>query len=555
MQEFKVTVTLPNNITKNVTVQEGQTFYDLAKEVQAYYDDPIMLAVSNGKLRELSKKFREDAQVSFLTMLDKEGRRTYRRGVTFLMQKAIDNIWGIENNKVHVYYSIGQGFYCEFTNEEPTQANLDKLREEMKKLADAALPINKTSVKSTRAEEMFKKFKMKDKERLLHYRRSSRVNVYNLDGIMDYYYGYMVPNTELLKCFDIVKYQDGFVLLFPNRQSDKVAKFEPSDKLFHVMKESREWSKMLGFGAVGALNDAISQGRGEDIILVQEALMEARIGRLADKIASDRKKKFVMIAGPSSSGKTTFSHRLSIQLLAKGLEPHPIGLDNYYLDRDKTPKDENGQYDFECLEAIDIEKFNKDMCDLLAGKEIELPVYNFKTGKREYRGNMLKLGEDDVLVIEGIHGLNDKLSYTLPTESKFKVYISALTQLSIDEHNPLPTTDARLIRRIVRDARTRNTSARETIAMWKSVRRGEEKYIFPFQENADVIFNTALVYEFAVLKVYAEPLLFGIPRDCPEYPEAKRLLKVLDNFIPLPVDNVDKNSLLREFVGGSCFNV
>ena len=306
---------------------------------------------------------------------------------------------------------------------------------------------------------------------------------------------------------------------------------------------------------IGALNDAIASGRGEQIILLQEALMEERIGSLAAQIAAKKGIKFVMIAGPSSSGKTTFSNRLSIQLLAKGRKPHPISLDDYYDDRERCPRDADGNLDFECLEALDVRQFNEDMTRLLAGEKVDMPSFNFKTGKREYRGRTLQLKENDILVIEGIHGLNDKLSYTLPAESKFKIYISALTQLNIDEHNPLSTTDCRLLRRIVRDARTRGTTAQETIAMWKSVRRGEEKNIFPFQDSADVMFNSALLYEVAVLKVYAEPLLFQIPRDSAEYLEAKRLLKFLDYFLPLPTEGIAQSSLVREFVGGSCFNV
>jgi uridine kinase len=312
---------------------------------------------------------------------------------------------------------------------------------------------------------------------------------------------------------------------------------------------------MLGVGTIGALNDAIAEGKGQDLILLQEALMEERIGNLAAQIAERKNTKFVMIAGPSSSGKTSFANRLSIQLTAKGLKPHPLSLDDYYVDRELCPKNPDGSYDFECLEALDVKQFNEDMVSLLSGKPVELPSFNFKTGKREYRGHKMQLGAEDILVIEGIHGLNDKLSYMLPAESKFKIYISALTQLNIDEHNPHPTTDSRLIRRIVRDARTRGTDAQSTIAMWPSVRRGEEKYIFPFQESADVMFNSALVYELAVLKVYAEPLLFRIPRDSAEYLEAKRLLKFLDYFLPLPAEGISKNSLIREFVGGSCFNV
>ena len=389
----------------------------------------------------------------------------------------------------------------------------------------------------------------------MKFRRSSRVNLHCLDGLMDYYYGAMLESTGYLKWFDLELYEDGFVLMFPSAKSMTVEPLDTSNKLFQTLQNSKGWSKMLGVGSVGALNEAITQGRGNEIILLQEALMEERIGAIANQIAQDPGKKFIMIAGPSSSGKTTFSNRLSIQLSAKGLCPHPIGLDDYYIDRERCPRDENGNFDFECLEAIDVELFNHDMVALLNGEEIPMPTFNFKTGKREYRGKTLKLGENDILVIEGIHGLNDKLSHSLPAESKFRIYISALTQLSIDEHSPLPTTDGRLLRRIVRDARTRNTTAQETLAMWHSVRRGEEKYIFPFQESADVMFNSALVYELAVLKTFAEPLLFQITKEAEEYEEAKRLLKFLDYFLPLPTEGIAQNSLMREFIGGSCFHV
>ena len=306
---------------------------------------------------------------------------------------------------------------------------------------------------------------------------------------------------------------------------------------------------------VGALNEQIVSKGASQLLLVAEALQESKISQIARTIAENKDKKFIMIAGPSSSGKTTFSHRLSIQLAAHGLRPHPIAVDNYFVNREDTPLDSEGNYNFECLEAIDVKQFNEDMTRLLQGEEVELPYFNFKTGQREYRGNFMKLGKEDVLVIEGIHCLNDKLSSSLPTESKFKIYISALTQLSIDEHNRIPTTDGRLIRRIVRDARTRGTSAKQTIAMWNSVRRGEEENIFPYQESADVMFNSALIYELAVLKLYAEPLLFSIGKDEPEYNEAKRLLKFLDYFLGVPSESIPSNSILREFVGGGCFDV
>ena len=346
------------------------------------------------------------------------------------------------------------------------------------------------------------------------------------------------------------------MLILPRQKNpDVLEPFESQDKIFHVQKESEEWGDKLDVATVGDLNDRITREGVQSLMLIQEALHEAKISSIAEEIRRRGNVKFVMIAGPSSSGKTSFSHRLSIQLSAHGLKPHPIAVDNYFVDREHTPLDEFGEKNYECLEAIDTRQFNEDMLNLLSGKTVDLPTFNFKTGCREYRGDQLQLGKDDILVIEGIHGLNDKLSYALPKESKFKIYISALTQLNIDEHNRIPTTDGRLIRRIVRDARTRGTSAKDTIARWPSVRRGEEQNIFPFQEEADVMFNSALVYELACLKVYAEPLLFGIDKSEPEYQEAKRLLKFLDYFVPVPSEGVPFNSLLREFIGGSCFNV
>ncbi|MBQ2705250.1 MAG: nucleoside kinase [Agathobacter sp.] len=554
MQEYNITIKISKG--KNITrrVAEGTRFVSLAEEYQAEYNEKIVLVLLNNKLRELSKVIDNDGEVYFVTMTDRDGKRAYRRSITLLLQKAVYNLWG-KRAHVRVMHSLGESYYCELEGHEMDKASLLMLKQEMLRLVDLNIPIKKQNVKTDKAREMFHDFKLYDKERLMAYRRSSRVNVYNLDGMMDYYYGYMVPSTGYLQWFDLDLYESGFVVMFPNKNGSVVEPLNTSNKLYHTLDESKEWSRMLGVGSVGALNEAISQGRGKDIILLQEALMEERIGTIAAQIAKDTSKKFIMIAGPSSSGKTTFSNRLSIQLSAKGLCPHPIGLDDYYVDREKCPRDENGEYDFECLESIDVERFNDDMVRLLNGKEIEMPSFNFKTGKREYRGKKLKLGENDILVIEGIHGLNDKLSHSLPAESKFRIYISALTQLNIDEHNPLPTTDGRLLRRIVRDARTRNTTAQETLGMWHSVRRGEEKYIFPFQEGADVMFNSALVYEIAVLKTYAEPLLFQIPRDSAEYPEAKRLLKFLDYFLPLPTEDIAQNSLVREFIGGSCFHV
>ena len=564
MQEFEITLELTNENTEKIVVKKGETFYSLAKKYQKYYEEDIILAKWNGKLVELNKQIKASGVVSFVTVGERDGRRTYRRSVTLVMQRAVEKVYGKEVC-VQILYSLGEGDYCELSRYssdnskqvklETNELKLEEIKTCMLDLVQQDLPIHKHSEKTQKAEEMFREKGMHDKERLLYYRRSSRVNLYNLDGTDDYFYGYMAPSTGMLGYFDLVAYESGFVLLFPKKDTKKVEELVTSSKLFHTFRESREWSQMLGIGTVGDLNDAIANGRGQELILLQEALMEERIGNLAAQIAKDHNKKFIMIAGPSSSGKTSFANRLSIQLLSKGLKPHAVSLDDYYADREFCPRNPDGSFDFECLEALDVEQFNIDMTKLLAGEKVNMPFFNFKTGKREYRNKILQLGEEDILVIEGIHGLNDKLSYTLPAESKFKIYISALTQLSIDEHNPLSTTDGRLLRRIVRDARTRGTSAQETFRMWPSVRRGEELYIFPFQESADVMFNSALVYELAVLKVYAEPLLFQIPRDSEEYYEAKRLLKFLDYFLPMPVEGISKNSLMREFVGGSCFNV
>ena len=573
-------MTLPDGQVMAVTASDSDTLEAVADRFKDYYEDDIILGIVNGRLRELNKKIKSDCELSFVTTADRDGRRTYRRSVVLLLQRAIYDVYG-SMTQLHVMHSLGEGYYCQLEkavecagsqqekyNEDTdlqgsrenseksvTEHDIDRIVCSMYSFVEKDLPITKHSAKTQYAEQFFKEKGLHDKERLLHYRRSSRVNLYELDGVVDYFYGFMAPSTGMLKYFDIVPYESGFVLLFPGAHSRRGEPLVTSNKLFHTLDDSREWSKMLGIGTIGSLNDAIAAGRGQEIMLLQEALMEQKIGNLAAQIASDDKKKFVMIAGPSSSGKTSFANRLSIQLIAKGRKPHPLSLDDYYVDRELCPKHPDGSFDFECLESIDVKLFNEDMNRLLKGEAVDMPSFNFKTGKREYRGRKLVLGPDDILVIEGIHGLNDRLSQLIPPEHKFKIYISALTQLNIDEHNPLSTTDERLIRRIVRDARTRGTNAMETIAMWPSVRKGERENIFPFQEQADVMFNSALVYELAVLKVYAEPLLFGIERDCPEYLEAKRLLKLLDYFLPMPADGIPNNSLLREFVGGSCFNV
>lgn len=542
---------------------QGTSFLKIAQEYKDSYPDDIVLVVYNNRLRELHKKVDKDGTVSFLTTADKTGKKAYRRSATLLMQKAVYNLWGEDGISVRVMYSLGHGYYCELVRKEHGVSvtveidsdMLDSLKREMYRLVLADLEIEKQSRNTDEATALFRELGMTDKEKLFRYRRSSRVNIYVLDHYKDYFYGFMVPSTGYLRYYDLTLFEDGFVLLFPDKETTKVSEFKPSHQLYATLKRSREWGKMMEIDTIGALNDAIAAGKMQEIVLTQEALFEERIGQLAETIVKSGDKKFIMIAGPSSSGKTTFSHRLSIQLTAKGLKPHPFPLDDYYVDRNLCPRDENGELDLECLEALDVELFNHDMNELLAGKRVELPIFNFKTGKREYKDKFMQLGDEDVLVIEGIHGLNDRLSHSLPAESKYKIYISALTQLNIDEHNCLPTTDGRLIRRIVRDARTRGTCAKDTIAMWDSVRRGEERYIFPFQESADSMFNSALIYELAVLKMYAEPLLFAIDKECSEYLEAKRLLKFLDYFLPMPGEGISQNSIIREFIGGSCFHV
>lgn len=549
----------------NVTVggelkqyNEGISYTEIAKDFQDQYDSPIVLVLKNGKLTELFKKVTSDCKIEFLTTKTSPGIEAYRRSATLIMLKAFYDVVGNKNiNKISVQYSLSKGYYCTLNSKvKLNQELLDKVKIRMNEIVAENAQINKRTIGTTSAIDLFNRHRMYDKKKLFKYRRASKVNIYSLKGFEDYFYGYMVPNTGYVKYFDLFLYDEGFVLQLPTKENPNVVpEFKPQKNLFNVLKESEKWSETLKIDTVGALNEQISQGNIKDIILVAEALQEKKIAEIATMIAESKDKKFIMIAGPSSSGKTSFSHRLSIQLKANGLNPHPIGVDDYFINRDITPRDENGNYNFEVLEALDVEQFNKDTLDLLDGKTIKMPTYNFITGKREYKGNTLTLGKDDILVIEGIHGLNDKLSYALPRNSKFKIYISALTQLNIDEHNRISTTDGRLIRRMVRDARTRGISAEETIARWQSVRNGEESYIFPFQEEADVMFNSALIYELSVLKQFAEPLLFGIPSTSPEYVEAKRLLKFLDYFLGVNTEDIPNNSLVREFVGGSCFNV
>ncbi|MFB2021141.1 nucleoside kinase [Pseudoflavonifractor sp. P01025] len=537
---------------------KGTLYQAIAADFQEGYAHDILLVNRNGKLCELHKALDRDCTLKMITAEEKPGMQTYERSVVFLMLKAFYDVVGRENvERISVEYSISHALFIRAKgNFTLSQELLNQVEERMRMISEQAVPIQKKSISTDDAVELFRKTQMYDKAQLLSFRINSHVNIYFLDEFSDYFYGYMVPDTGYLKCFGLQLFESGFVLRLPDQKNpSQLGAFHPSMKVFRELYDATLRSETLHISNVAEMNGVIAQGNATHMILAHEAMMEKKIGDIAGEIAARKDVRFVMIAGPSSSGKTTFSHRLSTQLLACGLHPHAIATDNYFKNRSETPLDQNGQYDFESLGAMDVEQFNADMTRLLRGETVEIPQFNFKKGVREYNGNYLTLGAQDVLVIEGIHCLNDQLSYSLPKESKYKIYISCLTTLNVDDHNYIPTTDARLLRRIERDARTRGYSARATIQMWPSVRRGEENNIFPFQDSADMIFNSALIYEIALVKPYVEPLLFGVPKDCEEYIEAKRLLKFLNYFLPIPADDVPKTSLMREFVGGGCYKV
>ncbi|MCI9155936.1 MAG: nucleoside kinase [Lawsonibacter sp.] len=536
----------------------GTPYRAIAADFQNRFPCDILLVNRGGKLCELHKTLDRDCTLKMVTAQDKPGIQTYERSAVFLMLKAFYDVAGRENvERLSVEYSLSSALFTlargNFTLD---QALLDRVEARMRELSALALPIEKQSISTEDAIELFQQAGLVHKAQLLSFRINSRVNVYSLDGFVDYFYGYMVQDTGYVRCFGLELFENGFVLRLPTQKNpNELGDFRPSKKVFQELHQATLRSQALNASNVAELNTTISQGNATPLILAHEAMMEKKIGDIAAEIAGRKEVRFVMIAGPSSSGKTTFSHRLSTQLRACGLRPHAIATDNYFKNREDTPRDENGNYDFEGLGAMDVEQFNTDMVRLLQGETVEIPNFNFKKGAREYNGNFLTLEEGDVLVIEGIHCLNDRFTHSLPKQSKYKIYISCLTTLNIDDHNRIPTTDARLLRRIERDARTRGYSAQTTIRMWPSVRRGEENNIFPFQDSADVIFNSALIYETALLKPYVQPLLFGVPHDSEEYIEAKRLLKFLNYFLPIPADDVPKTSLMREFVGGGCYHV
>ena len=539
-------------------VEEGTTLEQLAKQLQKKEEPVILLAYMDGKLTELFTEIKKDCHVRFVTLKEQAGYMAYKRTATFIFLKACEDLLGKgESTKIAIDYSIGNSIFCDFSSMERIVDDkfAHSIQKRMEQLYESDLPITKRSLDTDQASRYFDSVGFKGKRELFKFRRESKTNIYSMDGYDNYFYGYMAPSTGYIPTFLVSVYQHGVVLQIPKRkQTEEIVPFTPQPKLFHVMQRSREWTKTMGVDTVGALNDEITYGNINHLILLQEGLQEKLLADISDEIVS-KNKRIILIAGPSSSGKTTFSHRLSIQLEIAGLTPHPVSMDDYFLDRELSPRDENGNYNFETIASLDVNLLTKHINQLLNGEEVDVPSYNFVTGKREYHGHKLKIGQKDVLVMEGIHGLNGTLTNEIPEDAKYRIYVSALNQINLDEHNRIPSSDGRLLRRIVRDAMTRGNDARETISRWDSVRKGEEDNIFPYQEEADVMFNSAQVYEIAVLKQYAEPLLFAVPKDCPEYQEAKRLLKFLEYFLNIPSEAIPKTSLLREFIGGSCFDV
>ena len=512
----------------------------------------IVAAKVNNKFKELDYIVKEDDVVEFIDLSNPDGARIYNRSVSFLFIKAVYDLFKME---VIVKHSLSKGLYCEFTNGYTlSSVDLVKIRERMNELVELDLPFSKKSIDKSEAINLFDSLGYESKAALLKYRTEEKVNFYSLDGYFDYYYGYMVPSTGYLTKFELVFYKPGVVLMFPTENSPyEVPAFEEQQLIHYVHEEAERWGDILKVSYVSNLNEMIDSGNAGKIIRANEALHEKKIGHIADMITTS-KRRVVLIAGPSSSGKTTFANRLKVQLNVNGLDPITISTDDYFVDREFTPRDEKGEYDFEAIEAVDVELFNKHLNMLLEGQSVVVPTFNFKIGKKEYVSEEISIREDQPIIIEGIHGLNDTLTRDIFRKDKFKIYVSALTQLNVDSHNRVPTTDTRIIRRMVRDSSFRGHSPIRTIQMWRSVRRGEERNIFPYQESADVVFNSALVYELAILKKHIVPKLKEITRDMPEYSEANRLLKFLEYFNSIEDDNMIPNtSILKEFIGNSCF--
>lgn len=550
MQEM-VVLTFPQNIKKEYP--KGIKLWEIAKDFQQGFKSVIVGAIVNNELKELWVEIHQDCQLQFIDTTTAYGNRFYSRSLAFLFIIAAKEVF--KDSRVTVEHSLSKGLYCEVHKDEPlTQEELARIEEKMWELQKLDIPFEKRKITSAEAIELFKATEQLDKVELIKYRKKEYINVYSCFGYHDYFYGYMVPSTGYLKLFELKFNKPGLVLRFPEKSApNELPEYKEQKKLFNIFREFEKWGKILELENISQLNDAIKGGRINEVIAVAEGLHEKKIAQIADMISASQNKKLILIAGPSSSGKTTFAQRLSVQLRVNGLKPVAISIDDFFKNRADTPIGEDGEYDFETIDAIDIVTFNDVIKRLINGEEVEIPVFNFHTGDREWKGRKLKISEEQVLVVEGIHGLNETLTQYIPREQKFKIYISALTHLGIDDHNRIPTSDLRLIRRIVRDFQFRSADALSTIKRWDSVRRGEDKYIYPFQEEADVMFNSSMVYELAMLNQVALPQLKKIDNSVPEYIEAKRLTKFLQYFLEADMDEIPTNSILREFIGKSCF--
>lgn len=536
--------------------EKGVSLETIAKKFQSKTKDLIVAALVDNQLKELNFTLEEDCKIQLIDIASAIGSRIYQRSLSFVFIRACMELFS--GCKVSVEHSLSKGLYCEVHYKKNISSeDVDRIQERMHEIIAEDVPFKKNRISIDEAKNIFQDYGQIGKVHLLKYREKPYVNIYQCGWLKNYFYGYMVPSTGYLKGFKLQYYEPGIVLQFPSSEDGgRIPNFEKHPKLFKIFREAEKWGEILEIDYVAALNDSIVTLQEGEFIRIAEALHEKKIAEIADNIAAEiDKRRLILIAGPSSSGKTTFAQRLMIQLKVNGIKPVAISLDDYFVDREKTPLDENGEYDFESLYAIDLELFNKDLKRILAGEEVEIPTFNFHTGKREYRGHSIQINPKQPIILEGIHALNDKLTSSISRDKKFKIYISAITQLNLDEHNRIPTTDARLVRRIVRDSKFRSNDAERTLSMWESVRRGEEKNIFPFQEEADVMFNSALIYELSVLKKYAEPLLKQVSTKSPYFSEAKRLLKFLNYFVALKKEeDIPKTSILREFIGGSSFH-
>ena len=544
-----------NNIYKDFPI--GSSLLDIYYGFNLNFPYQVVSAKVNNRSEGLTFRVYNNKDIEFLDIRDQSGMRTYVRSLCFVLFKAVRELF--PDGKLYVEHPVSKGYFCNLRIGRPIELDdVVRIKRRMKEIVEEDIPFQRIECHTTEAVRVFSEQGMNDKVKLLETSGSLYTYYYRLGDTVDYYYGNLLPSTGYLKLFDIVKYYDGLLLRIPSKDNpDVLEDVVKQEKMLDVFTEYLNWSHIMRLSNVGDFNMACEEGHATDLINVAEALQEKKIAQIADTIfhkgEAGEKIKLVLISGPSSSGKTTFSKRLSIQLMTNGLKPYPISLDNYFVDREDTPLDENGNYDYESLYALDLELFNQQLQALLRGEEVELPRFNFTIGKKEYKGDKLKIEENTILILEGIHALNPELTPHIPDNKKFKIYVSALTTISLDDHNWIPTTDNRLLRRIIRDVNYRGYSARETISRWPSVRAGEEKWIFPYQENADIMFNSALIFELAVLRMHAEPILMGVPRNCPEYAEAYRLLKFIKYFTPVQDKEIPPTSLLREFLGGSSF--